>query len=305
MIPDRFRERYSQIVDDPDAFFRCICQFVPKSFRVNTIKSDRKTVLERFAGYGMNIHGVPWYEDAFISESLEIGSTLEHFAGSIYIQELASMLPPLLMRKELEDARLVLDGCAAPGSKTTEIAAFMKNRGTIIANDTDFDRIRALKFNLEKCGVLNTIITNMDLRKYPPREFDAIFIDAPCSSEGTCRKSESLLRSWSERFIKKNSDTQKGLITKGFDMLAPDGAMIYSTCTYAPEENEAVLDHLLKSRSDARIEKISVPGLRCAQGITGWEGRSFDDQVRNAIRIWPHMNDTEGFFLAKVTRWAD
>lgn len=253
----------------------------------------------------MAIRSVPWYEDAFVSESLEIGSTLEHFTGSIYIQELSSMLPPLVMRKELSKASLVLDGCAAPGSKTTEIAAFMGNRGAIIANDTDFDRIRALKFNLEKCGVLNTIITNMDLRKFPPREFEAVFIDAPCSSEGTCRKSESLLRSWSERFIKKNSETQKGLITKGFDMLAPGGAMIYSTCTYAPEENEAVLDHLLISRKDARIEKISVPGLKSAEGITSWEGRQFDDEVRKAIRIWPHLNNTEGFFLAKVTRWAN
>jgi len=302
MIPERFRERYGAIVDDPAAFFACLTTFPPKSFRVNGLKARRENVVERFGQYGMGLRSVPWYEDAFISDSLEIGSTLEHFLGHIYIQELTSMLPPLLVRDRLPNARLVLDGCAAPGSKTSEIAALMGNRGAIYANDPDYSRIRALKFNLEKTGVLNTVITNMDLRNYPNMRFNVVFIDAPCSSEGICRKNDSILSSWSEHFIHRHSKLQKQLITKGFDLVAPGGVLVYSTCTYAPEENEEVLDWLLSNREEAKIEYISLSGFKTSPGITCWGDREFAPAVARAARIWPHHNDTDGFFMAKVVK---
>lgn len=151
-IPDRFIDRYKDIVDDSDAFIQSIHTYLPKTFRINTIKADRKILLERFASYGFNLNCAPWYEDAFTVDSLEIGSTLEHFLGWIYIQEFTSMTPPLLVKEELNDANFILDGCAAPGSKTTQIAAIKENKGTIVANDKDFGRIRALRFNLEKLG---------------------------------------------------------------------------------------------------------------------------------------------------------
>jgi len=301
-IPKRFVERYGSIVDDPDAFFAALAKPVPKSFRVNTIKSNREEVMERFASYGIDIRQTPWYDDAFVTDNLDIGMSLEHFLGFIYIQELTSMLPPLVARNELSRANLVLDGCAAPGSKTTQIAAMMGNRGVIYANDSDYSRIRALKFNLEKTGVLNTVITNMGLQKYPPRQFDCVFIDAPCSSEGTCRKNDKIFFTWDEGYIAKNAEMQKKLILKGFDLLAPGGMMIYSTCTFAPEENEAVLDYLLCQREDAKIEKVVIPGLKTAKGITSFAGVDFDSSVKDCIRIWPHHNDTDGFFLAGVRK---
>ena len=116
MFPQRFRERYEQIVDDSDAFFSCLQTFAPKSFRVNTIKAWPEKVRVRLESYGFGIKSVPWCDHAFTSDSLEIGSTLEHFLGHIYMQELASMLPPLIVREELAAANTVLDGCAAPGS---------------------------------------------------------------------------------------------------------------------------------------------------------------------------------------------
>ncbi len=301
-IPKRFIERYSRVVDDTDAFFSILTTPVPKSFRVNTIKSDAKTVMERFDSYGMSYRQMGWYEDAFTTDNLDIGFSLEHFTGAIYIQELTSMLPPLVMRKELESASLVLDGCAAPGSKTTQIAAMMDNLGVIFANDSDYSRIRALKFNLEKTGVLNTVITNMGLQKYPSRQFDCVFIDAPCSSEGTCRKNDKIFFTWDEGYIAKNAEMQKKLILKGFDLLAPGGMMIYSTCTFAPEENEAVVDCLLSQREGAKIERIEIPGLKTANGVAGFEGAEYDSSVKDCIRIWPHHNDTDGFFLAGVRK---
>ena len=301
-LPKAFTDRYRALVDDPDSFFSTLQRMLPKTFRVNRIKSTPEEVLGRFQGYGINLRGVPWYEDAFTSEVPDIGGTLEHFTGAIYFQELVSMLPPLLLRKELESASFVLDGCAAPGSKTTQIAAMMGNRGTIVANDLDYSRIRALKFNLEKTGTLNTIITNVDLRSFNTPGFEVVILDAPCSAEGTMRKNGELFETWSEREIRKHSSIQRQLILKAFDLLAPGGSMVYSTCTFAPEENEAVVDHLLRNRDGVELERISFDGLRTSPAVMEWGGEHFDERVSSCARVWPHHNDTGGFFLAKVRK---
>ncbi len=301
-IPERFRERYAPLADDPEAFFSALQRMLPKSFRVNTIKSSREEVEGRFREYGIPLRRMAWYEDAYVSEEPDIGGTLEHFTGAIYFQELVSMLPPLLIRGELGPSPFILDCCAAPGSKTTQLAALMGNRGTLVANDVDYSRIRALKFNLEKTGALNAVITNADLRSFPHTVFDAVILDAPCSAEGTMRKNAELFSIWSEREIRKHASLQKQLILKAYDMLAPGGCMVYSTCTFAPEENEAVVDHLLKSRDGAALEQVSFDGFRSSPAVGEWEGERFDPRVGACARVWPHHNDTGGFFLAKVRK---
>ncbi|MBU0591770.1 RsmB/NOP family class I SAM-dependent RNA methyltransferase [Candidatus Micrarchaeota archaeon] len=302
LIPEQFKERYSRIVDEPEKFFEIMDEHLPKSFRVNTIKSSVTEVISRFDDYGIGTKSVPWYSDAFISENPDIGATLEHFHGGIYLQELVSMLPPLLVRKELQKATYVLDACAAPGSKTTQLAALMENKNTIIANDLSYSRIRALRFNLEKTGVLNTAITNYDLRHFPNLQFDIVLLDAPCSAEGTVRKNNELSKIWSFKQINTHSNIQKQLIVKAFQLLRPGGSMIYSTCTFAPEENECVVNHLFDKFEDAKLEKITIDGLKISNGITSWNGTDFDPEIEKTVRIWPHHNNTGGFFLAKVTK---
>jgi NOL1/NOP2/sun family putative RNA methylase len=300
-IPRKFKERYKDLPDDNEAFFSCLEQPLPKAFRVNTLKAEAKEVVKRVLGYGMGIKRVPWYPDAFVSDDPEVGLTLEHFLGHIYIQELTSMLPPLVIREELIKAKSVLDACAAPGSKTTQTAALMGNRGMIVANDINYGRIRALKFNLEKTGALNTIITNQDIRYFPEMQFDAVLVDAPCSSEGTTRKNPGAIATWSESKIYRHSNLQKQLILKAFDLLAPRGFLVYSTCTFAPEENEEVIDYLLKKRP-ARLEGVDIPKIRLAAGITEWGKREFNPEVKKTVRFFPHHNNTGGFFLAKVRK---
>ncbi|MEM7816076.1 MAG: RsmB/NOP family class I SAM-dependent RNA methyltransferase [Candidatus Aenigmatarchaeota archaeon] len=203
-MPKRFIERYENIVDDKEAFFSTLLKRTKKSFRVNTLKSSVSEVRKRMKSYGIEIKNMEWYPEAFVSENPFVSSTLEHFLGYIYMQELASMLPVLAARKDIRKAELVLDCCAAPGSKTTQMAAIMKDRGTIIANDLSYERIRALKFNLEKSGVLNAVITNQDIRFFKGGDklrFDVVILDAPCSSEGTVRKNPGILRNWSENYI--------------------------------------------------------------------------------------------------------
>ena len=300
-IPNKFKERYKYLADDKEAFFSRLVQPLPKSFRVNTLKVSVKEVKKRFADYGIGIKQAPWYSDAFVSEDPEIGLTLEHFLGHIYIQELTSMLPCLVVREELKKARSVLDACAAPGSKTTQMAAIMDNKGMIVANDINYNRIRALKFNIEKVGALNVVITNQDLRFFPESQHDVILVDAPCSAEGTIRKSPEIFSFWSEKKIYGYANLQKQLILKAFDLLTPRGILVYSTCTFAPEENEGVVDYLLKERP-ATLEQISIPKIKLTPGITEWNGKSFNTEVKKAIRIFPHHNDTDGFFLAKVRK---
>ncbi|MBN1170256.1 RsmB/NOP family class I SAM-dependent RNA methyltransferase [Candidatus Micrarchaeota archaeon] len=300
MIPDAFKKRYSELADD-SGFFACLETILPKSFRTNTIKSSSLEIRERFAGYGIAIKQMPWYGDAFVSQTPEIGATLEHFLGKIYIQELVSMIPALVVKKELENASLVLDACAAPGSKTTQIAAMMKNRGRLIANDLSYSRIKALQFNLQKAGALNTIITNQDLRFFPNQQYDVVILDAPCSSEGIMRKNDKLFRTWNEKKIYGHSRLQKQLIVKAFDLLREGGVMTYSTCTFAPEENEEVVGHLLSERN-AKIEKIQLPGFKLSKGTTEWRKNQYPPEVENCVRIWPQHNDTGGFFVAMVVK---
>ena len=301
IIPQKFKDRYSPLVDDPEAFLQSLLTQPPKSFRANTLKASVREVKSRMESYGFSLRQVPWYPDAFISSSPEIGSTLEHFLGHIYVQELTSMLPALTVN-EIRKAGLVLDACAAPGSKATQLAALMDNRGTLVANDLDYQRIKALKFNLERCGCLNAVITNQDLRYYPEKqEFGAILLDAPCSSEGTIRKNPSLLSRWSENDILSKAGLQRQLILKAYGLLSPGGTLVYSTCTFAPEENEGVLDFLL-SKTEAKIQEVKIPGLKTSRGIEEFRGKKFSREVKKAVRVWPHQNDTDGFFLAKLVK---
>ena len=300
-IPADFRARYETLADQPDKFFEALLRPLPRSCRVNTLKAEVAQVQKRFADYGIPFRPCEWYEHAFVSDDRRLGATLEHFIGAIYIQDLTSMLPPLLVRRELEHATSVLDACAAPGSKTTQLAALMQNHGTIVANDLEYDRIRALKFNLEKTGALNTVVTNYDLRNFPATQFDIVLLDAPCTSEGTMRKDRKLFTWWSAKRIPASANRQRQLITKAFDLLRKGGTMIYSTCTFAPEENEETIQHLLDNRP-AELLPIEIPGLKMMPGLTSWQGKDFDQRLSLTRRIFPHFHDTGGFFLAKVCK---
>ncbi len=308
-IYKKFIDRYSPIVDDEKAFFQCLETRLPRAFRINTIKADKEKVLESLTEKGVGFQDVAWYEDAFVTDNLEIGNTIDHFIGNIYIQELVSMLPGVIASQELTEKSIVLDAAAAPGSKTTHLASMMGNKGCIVANDKDFWRIKALKFNIEKLGVLNTVITNQDFRFFNVNKtsgsipiFDFVLLDAPCSSEGTIRKDPDVLKRWSEKSVFGMARLQKQMILKGFDLLKHDKTLLYSTCTFAPEEDEGVIQYLLDNREGVEVEKIQLKGLKTSQGLEKWQKQEFSDQVKNCCRIWPHHNNTGGFFMAKIRK---
>jgi NOL1/NOP2/sun family putative RNA methylase len=295
--------------DETEKYLKSLEREPFKSIRVNTLKIDVNELKERLAKKGWKIEQ-PF--DSFpqalrIKSNLlpgELGKAIEHQLGYYYAQELASMMPPIALAPEKQD--IILDLCAAPGSKTTEMAIIMENQGTVIANDIRPDRIIALTSNLERCGVSNTIVTRMNgiilCRKLAEKGFffDKILVDATCSGEGIIRSDPDAMKIWNVNMIKKYSSMQKRLLSEALSCLKPEGILVYSTCTHAPEENEEVIDFAIK-KFNVKVQDIKLP-LKTRQGMTEWKGRKFDEQVKRCARIWPQDNDTEGFFVAKIKK---
>lgn len=287
MLIDKISRRYASLAEP--GFFKAERKHY---FRVNTIKCKISNVTERFSGYGFHTKNV-LYDKAFECDSI-VSKTLEHFMGRIYIQDLSSMLPAVAARKYLFGS--VLDACAAPGSKTTQIADEMENVGNLVANDSSMSRIKALKGALERCGVMNCVVTNSDILRFsPPVKFDSVFLDAPCSGEGICSEK------WSEKTIQSCARLQKIMALRCFDMLREGGTMVYSTCTYAPEENEEVIQHLLDER-ECIIENPELDKITFSGGIEKWGKNEFSGEISKCVRLWPFQNDTDGFFLALVRK---
>jgi NOL1/NOP2/sun family putative RNA methylase len=213
------------------------------------------------------------------------------------------MLPAIVMEPKPDEK--VLDMAAAPGSKTTQIAQMMENSGLIVANDLSMKRINSLIDNIERLGVANTVVTKYAGQKLgylTPNYFDKVLLDTPCSLEGTIRNTPQVLIDWKETTIKRLSKLQKGLINSAFKCLKKGGTLVYSTCTFAPEENEAVIDYLLKKNPDAVCEPIKTNGLKTRPAVLNWGENNFNENIKNALRIYPQDNDTEGFFVAKIRR---
>lgn len=218
------------------------------------------------------------------------------------------MLPMLALRPEAGDH--VLDLCASPGSKTTQAAAMMENKGFIMANEISMGRIGILNSNLERCGVMNSIVTRKEgfalcerLRKKSQMRFDKILVDAPCSGEGTLRKSPKTFQMWNINMIKKIAKTQRKLAAAAIRLLKVDGVMIYSTCTLAPEEDEMIVDFLLRN-FDVEVEALRLP-LKFREGVCEWEGEKLDEGVKKCLRLYPQDNNSDGFFVAKIRKLSD
>ena len=294
-----------------ERYWKKVSEDSVRSIRVNTLKISPSNLKKRLEEKGWKITQ-PFKENQeimFIESNLEpgeLGRSFEHLLGYYYIQETASMLPAIALNPKPED--LVLDLCAAPGSKTTQIAAMMKNKGTIIANDPAMGRIKILASNLERCGASNAIITKKEgiilCKKLKENGFifDKILVDAPCSGEGNIWSVKKTLLMWNINNVKSLSKIQKKLLSSAIEILKVGGEIVYSTCTHAPEENEGVLDFALKEFGERiKIEKISLP-IKCSLGIDFWEENKYEKDVVKSCRVYPHIANTEGFFVAKIRR---
>jgi len=293
-----FIEKYTKLTNFIE-YEAAINRSARKSIRVNILKVSigkiKKSLLQQW-----NLERIPWIKEGFWIDGFrtDIGNTYEHQLGYIYVQEAASMLPPIILSPKKTD--VVLDATASPGSKTTQIAAMMKNEGLIIANDVSYYRMLPLAHNLQRCGVSNTITTVMDAKKIN-MEFDKILLDAPCTGigiiMGNTQNSRHILKTYSLHLIKTMAGIQKRLILNLYHNLKSKGTLVYSTCSLEPEEDEEVIQFLL-DETDAKLEKISVN----IKSEINLDYGNYSSELKKCIKLWPQVYHTEGFFIAKIKK---
>ncbi|OGJ72197.1 hypothetical protein A2454_03515 [Candidatus Peribacteria bacterium RIFOXYC2_FULL_55_14] len=300
--------------------------------RSNTILSSAEELKRWAEEKGWKLQPVPWCTEGFFVDrddrSVPLGKDLLHLLGHFYFQEASSMLPVGLLQPE--PGEIILDMAAAPGSKTSQIAAAMQGRpasaphgasvgrGVIVANDVQDARIQTLKSALQRSGVMNVILTKRMgqwFARYMTGRFDRVLIDAPCTAQGTCRKDSNALKYCSELGIRKAAKLQRELLESAVHAAAIGGRIVYSTCTLTPEENEEVVLSILNKFSD-QLKVVDPRELAVNQGKV-----AFDAAVRDSIavqhslqsagqtaypflRIWPQTYDTEGFFCAVLEKTA-
>lgn len=298
-----FKDRYQKLLGDNYTAFEEISQkYINKAIRVNTLKISVEDLKKRLEDRWI-LTPVPWCSEAFWikyrdGDRFDIGNLPEHQLGYIYVQDPASMIPPVVLSPKPGD--IVLDMCSAPGSKTTQLAMYMENKGVLIANDESGKRLSALGLNLTRCGVSNCII-NHSRGEMVKGEYDKISVDAPCSGTGTIRRNFKIAEMYSFGLVKRMQSIQKKLISKAFELLKPGGILVYSTCTLEPEENEEVIDFLLKKYSNADVLDINL-NIKRQPAVLSFEGKTYDTRVSKVLRILPQDNDTEGFFVCKIIK---
>jgi 16S rRNA (cytosine1407-C5)-methyltransferase len=307
-LPEKFLERLRKLFSEKDLqqVLQAIQTKPLPSFRTNLLKVSTPELEKKLQNQGFIIEQVPWYQDAFMlknKSTRELTETKEYKNGEIYIQNLSSMIPAIVLDPKPDE--LVLDITAAPGSKTTQIAALMQNQGKIVANDLSRPRLYKLNANLKMYGVTNTIVANLPgqtiWKKYP-EYFDKSLVDVPCSMEGRIRlDNPETYEDWSMRKIKELEVKQKYLLRSAISATKIGGVIVYSTCTLAPEENEGVIDWILKKEGDAiEVEKIEISNLILQPGLTRWN-KDFHPQTSLTSRIFP-TDKMEGFFIAKIRK---
>ncbi|MCU0595490.1 MAG: RsmB/NOP family class I SAM-dependent RNA methyltransferase [Desulfobacterota bacterium] len=250
---------------------------------------------------GISLKHAPGGDDTFYEAPRDLlpGKLLEYFLGHIHPQALTSCLASLVLGPRPNSS--VLDLCAAPGGKTSHMAQLMGNSGIVVANELHLRRHAPLTHTLSRLGVLNSVLTAYAAQEFPLREsFDFVMADVPCSGEGRWRLSREPEAKQESRYRSAVAAAQKKMILRGFDLLKKEGIMLYSTCTYSPEENEGPVDFLLRRRDADVLPLDTVPGVE--PGICEWRKETFDARVRGAGRFYPHRIDSVGFFMAKIRK---
>ncbi|MGD0707715.1 MAG: NOL1/NOP2/sun family putative RNA methylase [Anaerolineaceae bacterium] len=281
------------------------------AIRINSLKATAATAVPAWAEhYGWQLEPVPFCDEGFYVTAAQTSpsQTIEHKLGFYYIQDAASMLPVALFDLDPQAAPLILDLAASPGGKTTHLAGRTLDRGLIIANDSSQSRIQALRVVLQNWGTASVAVTRFPgelFGAWYPETFDKVLLDAPCSMEGLRATEAHPLRPITDKERTSLAHRQAALLESAFQAVKVGGQVVYSTCTLAPEEDEAVLESLLERypaavRVDDLRDKLPVP----AAGLADYAGQAFQPPVCNAARLWPHLYHTAGFFAARITKTA-
>ncbi len=270
-----------------------------QGFRVNTLKVslDEWQHINPFKA----VKEVPWCKEGFYYDEIEKPTKHPYYyAGLYYIQEPSAMAPGDYI--PIEQGDKVLDLCAAPGGKSTQVAAHLAQTGLLVSNDISTTRARGLLKNIENFGARNVIITNETPKRLAdkcPSYFDKILIDAPCSGEGMFRKSEQAIKNWETYNAEVCCDLQRDILEYAAQMLKPSGMILYSTCTFSPEENEGMINEFLIKQPDFRVVPL-IPRGGIQKAHPEWANAHA--QIEGALRLWPHHLEGEGHFVCLLKK---
>lgn len=285
------------------SFINCYEQEGNYGIRCNPLKIGRDEFMRRCPAA---IKEIPWCQEGFYYEGMDWQPAKHPYyhAGLFYIQEPSAMLPASLLPVEPGD--YVLDLCAAPGGKSTQIAGKLQGKGLLVSNDISVSRTKALVKNLEMAGVVNAIVTSEKPEKLAetlPSFFDKILVDAPCSGEGMFRKNPQMCRDYEQRGPAYYAPLQKQIVKEAIKMLKPGGYLVYSTCTFSPEEDEGLVDWVLKHYPDMAVED-SFHFVGRGFGHPEWILNG-DESLTSAYRMWPHQIAGEGHFAVLLKKADD
>lgn len=297
-------DRYRQIIADWDAFTCMSLSPLPTSFWINHLRIQDEVALSHLAEAGIAVEKISWTNHAYRTDANhKLGLTWLYRAGLIQVMEEVSMIPPMLM--ECQPGERILDLCAAPGNKTIVLAGELHGRGALIANEFNRGRLAILRGHIERLGIpgVTTFQHNGTNLNRNFGLFDRILCDVPCSCEGTHRKHAKEITWGNPEFRARLTSTQRALLRKALQLCKVGGRIVYSTCTYAPEENEMVIDAILKEYPGiCKVLPVKIPGFHLDQGLQEWDGVALDSQMQNCIRVYPHKNNTGGFFVAVLEK---
>ena len=275
--------------------------------RVNRLKADKLKLINNlkktYSIEAEEIQSIP-FALKLTCNADAAGKTLQHIIGEYYIQSLSSMIPPLIL--DPKPGEKVLDLCAAPGSKTTELGEIMNNDGTLIGNEIALDRVKMLVFNIDRMNLINAGVTQSKgemLSKIYSEHFDKVLVDAPCSGLGIVQKKGEVNDWWSKERAERLGDVQLRLLIAAIKMVKPGGDIVYSTCTLTPEENEFIINKVLK-KYPVEILDIDLP-VKSQEGFTKYDDQNLDQSISKSRRILPWEVDSDGFFIVKLRKNGD
>ncbi|MBO8157427.1 MAG: RsmF rRNA methyltransferase first C-terminal domain-containing protein [Bacillaceae bacterium] len=303
-LPEAFTEKMEKLLSEKEyqSFINSFDEKPHKGLRVNPLKIS----LEEWKSLSpFSLKPVPFCETGFyVDEREEPGKHPYHLAGLYYIQEPSAMAPVEVL--DPQPGEIILDLSAAPGGKSTQIAGKMNGEGLLVANEIHPKRAKVLVENIERLGIRNAVVTNEKPERLAKKfvgYFDRILVDAPCSGEGMFRKDPEASDFWTPDHVEKCSILQRDILYHAYQMLKPDGILVYSTCTFSPEENEQNIEYLLTQYPFLKLESIEKsPGME--HGRPEWS-KNQAEQLQQTARIWPQSGKGEGHFIARLRKTED
>ncbi|APX72803.1 RsmF rRNA methyltransferase first C-terminal domain-containing protein [Companilactobacillus allii] len=290
-LSNDFKTKYKKLMGDrADSLFAAIETKSRNSFRINPLKPNYKNVAVDLS------EPIPYSNVGYFGDI--DGKSIDHLAGYLYSQEPSAMY----VAEVLDPVGKVLDLCAAPGSKSTYIATEMDNQGLLVTNEINNKRSRVLSSNIERMGIQNAIVTNNSPKDFENKfegYFDRILVDAPCSGEGMFRKDPESVKYWSLDYVEQCANRQRHILDSAFKLLKPGGILVYSTCTFSPEENEENIDYFLNQYPEMQMAEIKkYAGME--DGIPSWGNDN--QELKKALRMFPDRFDGEGHFICKMVK---